>query len=148
MDEPTEAYRLDLGKIGLEAWIEAIMAGRRPPRAMVLADVEHALHAALIHWHDDTWLAASDLAESAAVARAAPELAGADAVRAAVTGALERVRAQAKPAVALAYRAVEAAYLQKEASHRQAAEDLGVSRTTFYRLLKRGVRQLALSLAA
>lgn len=148
MGEPLAAFALDLGEIGLESWIEAIMAGRRPPRVMALNEVKHALHAALARWHDDTWLSACELADSAAVARVAPDLVGAAAVRAAVTCTLDGLRTHATPDLALAYRAVEAAYLRRAANHEKVAEDLAVARTTFYRLLKRGVHNLALSLTA
>jgi hypothetical protein len=69
-------------------------------------------------------------------------------VRAAVSSTRERVRPRAKADLALAYRAVDAAYLHKAACHEQVAEDLAVARTTFYRLLKRGVHNLARALAA
>jgi len=144
--EPFEAYVLDLRAIGLEPWIEAIMAGRRPPRALSPEELERAVQAALVHWHDDAWLADSDLAHSTSVARMAPDHIGAEAAHVAVGRALERTRASAVPEQALAYRALESAYLSRTSSHERAAEELAVSRTTFYRLIRRGIHGLAQAL--
>jgi hypothetical protein len=146
MSDLTEAYLLDLAQIGLEPWIEAIMAGRQPPRALSTDELEQAVQDALVHWRDDAWLATSALAQSSVVARLAPRAHGADAVRCVLGQALEKASARAMPEVALAYRAVEGAYLARTTSHERTAEELAVSRTTFYRLLRRGVQGLAQAL--
>jgi methylphosphotriester-DNA--protein-cysteine methyltransferase len=71
----------------------------------------------------------------------------ADALRAVVRGTLEARRTQLAPQVALAYRALELAYFTRASSLERAAEELAVSRSTFYRLLRRGVSDLAAALA-
>jgi len=146
MSDRAEAFQLELGQIGLEPWIEAIMAGRRPPRVLAPDELERGLQEALLHWHDDAWLAHSALAECVAVARLAPRPDGAEAVREAIRQALQRARAAAPPDLALAYAALERAYLSRTGSHEQAAEELAVSRATFYRLLRRGIQALAQAL--
>jgi hypothetical protein len=142
----TEAYMLDLRHIGVEHWMEAIMAGRKPPVVLATNELERAVQDALAHWHEDAWLAESMLAQSAAVAAASPHEQGAEAVRQSVLQALGRTSECAPPEVALACRAVKSAYLVRSASHERVARDLSVSRTTFYRLLRRGVHAIALTL--
>jgi len=146
MELRTEGYMLDLQRIGLEAWIEAIMAGRRPPRALAPDELEHAVQEALVHWRDDAWLASSELAQSTAVAHIATPHHGGESVRAAIRHALEQTMMDAPPDLALALRAIDSAYLARTTSHERAAEELAVSRTTFYRLLRRGVQALAQAL--
>jgi hypothetical protein len=146
MSDLTEAYLLDLEQIGLEPWIEAIMVGREPPRALSADELEQAIQDALAHWRDDARLAASTLARSTLAARLAPQAHGAEAVRRVLRQALDNAAADATPDLALAYRAVEGAYLARTASHEQIAEELAVSRTTFYRLLRRGVQGLGQAL--
>jgi hypothetical protein len=146
MSEASEAYVLDLAQIGLEPWIEAIMAGRQPPRALSADELEQAIQDALVHWRDDSWLATSALAQSTVLARLAPQAHGAETVRCVLRQALDRASAGATPDLALAYRAVEGAYLARTTSHERTAEELAVSRTTFYRLLRRGVQGLAQAL--
>jgi hypothetical protein len=143
LSEPTEGYLLDLKRIGLETWIEAIMAGRQPPCPLAGEQLEHALQEALLHWRDDAWLEQSVLANSTAVVRLAPRQVGAASVRLAIDQALEKARTEAPPELSLAYRAVEGAYLRRTTKHERVAEELAVSRTTFYRLLRRGVQSLA-----
>jgi DNA-directed RNA polymerase specialized sigma24 family protein len=119
------------------------MAGQRPPRPLPDGELEGAVQAALAHWHEPGWLERSPLATSAEVARLAPGRPGAEAVRQALLGALEAARARSGPDRELALRAVELAYVRNGLSHEAMAEQLAVSRTTFYRLLKRGVQALA-----
>lgn len=69
-------------------------------------------------------------------------------LRGALLAALEAAQVEAPEAEAAACRAVELAYLRKSGSHEQAAEELAVSRATFYRLLKRGIHRLAGALTA
>jgi hypothetical protein len=147
---PTEAYMLDLQRIGLEAWIEAIMAGRRPPRVLAADELERAVQDVLTHWQDDAWLTESTLANSAAIARSARgrHQVPSEAVRCAIREALKRAADGAPPEMELACRATESAYLARAGSHERTAEELAVSRTTFYRLLRRGVRAIAQALAA
>jgi hypothetical protein len=142
-DQPIEGFLLDLSRVGLEPWIEAVMAGRRPPRPLPEGELEGEVQAALAHWHEPGWLEHSPLVTSAEVARVAPGRLGAEAVRQALLETLESARATSAPDRALALQAVELAYLRNGLSHEAAAEQLAVSRTTFYRLLKRGVQALA-----
>src|SRR5439155_3134412 len=105
-------------------------------RALAPDALRRALQAALLHWHDDAFLAGSPLAET--LAPDAPAEALAEALRAAIGAALERARARARPQQALAYRAPEPAYVERAVSQERVAEQLAVSRTTFYRLPQRG----------
>jgi DNA-directed RNA polymerase specialized sigma24 family protein len=120
------------------------MSGRRPPTALRPAELERELQAALLHWHDDAWLAQSPLLRSTVVAGAAEP--GPAALRTVLCQALARAQAAAGPEQASAYRALELGYLTRGVTHERAAERLSVSRTTFYRLLKRGVQGLARAL--
>lgn len=142
---PMQGFLLDLTQIGVEAWIEAIMAGRRPPRALRPAELERALQDALLHWHDDARLSCSPLRQTALVDG---EAAGPAELRAVLQAALARAKERAGPGEEAAYRALELGYLTRGLAHERAAERLSVSRTTFYRLLKRGVQGLARALAA
>lgn len=143
MELQTEGYMLDLRRVGLEAWIEAIEAGRRPPRVLASHELERAVQDALAHWRDDAWLTDSALAHSPAVAHLGMQPPSAHGVRLAIRQALEQASVGAPPEQALALRAVERAYLARTISHERAAEELAVSRATFYRLLRRGVQALA-----
>jgi hypothetical protein len=139
-DQASDAFVLDLTRVGVEPWIAAIVGGRPPPRTVVPMDMERALHSALPHWHDDSRLGASALAALFGTTSA-------DQVRATVAGAMETRRAHTTPQVALSYRALQLAYLTRAASHERVAEELAVSRSTLYRLLRRAVSDLALTLA-
>jgi hypothetical protein len=86
------------------------------------------------------------LADLPAAGAADTDAARAEAVRRFLSQTLERAHTQAAPDQALAYRALDLAYLQRGLSHERAAERLNVSRATFYRLLKRGVQTLAAAL--
>jgi energy-coupling factor transporter ATP-binding protein EcfA2 len=138
-----DGYVLDLSRIGVEAWIEAIMGGRRPPHGLNQGDVERELLAALLHWNDDAWLAESPLSELPAVAAEKSAATPSDAIRQAIVHTVERARAHARGDDELVYRALELAYLQRRGTRVRAARRLAVSRPTFYRLLKRGVQELA-----
>jgi hypothetical protein len=140
---PADGYALDLTAIGVEAWITAIMSGRRPPKPLGSSELERELQTALLHLHDDAWLARSPLAEMVAMGAGESRAQGPEAVRGAVLEALDRARARARPEDELAYRALELVYLPKAVSRQQAAAQLAVSRPTFYRLLKRGVQGVA-----
>jgi hypothetical protein len=126
----------------VETWLEAIVSGRRPPRGLARAELVDELQKVLPAWRDEAVLAESPLAELAAGTPDA-ELSSAAAVRRLVEGALGQARAGATKDQELALRAVELAYLRKSVSHERVAERLAVSRSTFYRLLKRGVQAVA-----
>jgi predicted DNA-binding protein (UPF0251 family) len=76
-----------------------------------------------------------------------PGEATADAVRALIRAALDRARNGAAEDLETALRAVELAYMERGMSHERAAERMRVSRSTFYRLLRRGTQALASTLA-
>jgi hypothetical protein len=128
-------YVLDLRRIGAEAWIQSLLAGGpRPPVGP--GELERALRDVLVSWHDDDRVAGSALA----VLTPSP---GAEAVRSMVEAALDRAAANCGPEQGLALRAVRLAYLERMGSHERAADALHVSRSTFYRLLHRGVALVA-----
>jgi hypothetical protein len=142
-----DAFALDLRLVGAETWIDSIVTGRALPRELAVEDVAREVQAVLVHWADDARLEVSPLLAMAA--RRDPEsvLSAAEAVRALIREALERARAGARDDRELAFRALELAYLEHSVSHERVAERLSVSRSTFYRLLKRGVAGVAAALA-
>ncbi|MEX2394288.1 MAG: hypothetical protein WD826_07400 [Actinomycetota bacterium] len=131
-DYPFQAYVLDLKRIGFESWIEALMAGRAPARRPTADELETELSELLPRWDDVAAIGRSSLAGIAG---------DAEGVRALVQSALEELRDDHD--LTLALRAVQLAYIDRAASHERIAERLAVSRSTFYRLLKRGVRAIA-----
>jgi DNA-directed RNA polymerase specialized sigma24 family protein len=141
---PLQGYVLDLTRLGVDAWMDALMSGRQPPAMLTEEERESAVRTALLHWHDDATLAQSPLADRASGEE--PALPVAEAVRRDIRAALAAARAAAPPGRELAYRALELAYLEQRLSHERAAERLAVSRATFYRLLQRGVHGLARAL--
>ena len=138
-----EGFVLDLRGVGVEAWLEALLQGRGAPRVLSKEEIERALQVVLPRWSEDEVLKASPLAELSA--RDGPP--SAEGVRDLVQSALRRARRAGGPAQELAYRALELAYLDRGVSHERVAERLAVSRSTFYRLLKRGIRGLSQSMA-
>ncbi|MBI3967142.1 MAG: ATP-binding protein [Chloroflexi bacterium] len=147
-ENPWDGYVLDLRRIGFEPWIEAILSGRKPPKALDPPALEEALQAALLHWTDDERLATSPLGQIPAVPPAPSEAERPAVIRQAILDAMARAKTSARDSDELAYRALELAYLGKRLSHERAAERLAVSRATFYRLLKRGITGVAGTLAS
>jgi DNA invertase Pin-like site-specific DNA recombinase len=117
------------------------------PHELAVEDIVREVQAALLHWRDDAELEVSPLV--ALATNRDPDLANrpADAVRALIADALARARAGASAERELAFRAVELAYLEHSISHERVAERLSVSRSTFYRLLKRGVAGVVAAIA-
>jgi DNA-directed RNA polymerase specialized sigma24 family protein len=142
-EHPADGYVLDLSQIGVEAWIDAIVSGGRPPKAIDPDELEEALRAVLLGWEDDDVLEKSPVAELIGGAGEP----SADGVRAFVRAALERARDGAAEDREQALRAVELAYLERGLSHERAADRMLVSRSTFYRLLRRGTQALARTMA-
>jgi DNA-directed RNA polymerase specialized sigma24 family protein len=142
--EPVEGFVLDLRGVGVEAWLDALVQGRKPPRGLSAGELERELQTVLARWPEDDVLASSPLIDLAPSDGEAPDP---EAVRSLVRSALQRARQGASEDQQLAYRALELAYLDRGLSHERAAERLSVSRSTFYRLLKRAVRGLAGSMA-
>jgi transcriptional regulator of acetoin/glycerol metabolism len=117
------------------------------PQELAVEDVVPEVQAALLHWADDAKLEISSLVAMARTRDPESKHSPADAVRALIGEALARARAGASEDRELAFRALELAYLEHTISHERAAERLGVSRSTFYRLLKRGTEGVAASLS-
>jgi hypothetical protein len=140
---PVDGFVLDLHSTGFEPWVDAVLSGRRPPCRLDRRELEGQLHAALLHWDDSVWLARSPLAQRWLEAAAGTEAERSLALRDCVQQALARARAQATPEMQQAYGALELAYLPRKSSRKQAARSLSVSRATFYRLIKRGIRGVA-----
>lgn len=144
--EAEEAFFLDLTKIGVETWIEAIVAGQKLPQMLSVAEVAQSLQTEVLpNWRDDARLHESKLAVHLASASQSTKTPAA-LVREMITHTIESLKQDATEDRLLAVRALEGAYLHKRSSYEQLAERLGVSRSTFYRLLKRGVADLAASL--
>jgi len=147
---PTDSYVLDLRQIGVERWIEAIMAGRRVPKPLRQADIECELRELLPLWSDDARLGQSALAGSTLVDAAVRVAERPAAIRAVVERVLAEAQARVSEDQALALRAVKVAYLTPGRAPQRAdlADALAVSRRTLYRLLERGTALLACGLAA
>lgn len=145
-DRRLDAFALDLRLVGVEAWIDSIVTGRGLPRGLAVEDIVREVQAVLFSWADDAKLEVSPLAAMAARRDPESELSAADAVRALIREALERARTGASEDRELAFRALELAYLEHTVSHERVAERLSVSRSTFYRLLKRAVTGVAAAL--
>ncbi|MGI5836669.1 MAG: AAA family ATPase [Chloroflexota bacterium] len=140
---PVDCYVLDLRQIGVERWIESIMAGKRPCIGLSPRGLERELHSVLLNWHNDILLARSPLADILLPQQVELGAERSAALRQTIVAAMATAMAVATPQQERAYRALELAYIQRTPNHDAAAERLAVSRATFYRLLKRGIRWLA-----
>lgn len=141
---PFQGYLLDLTAIGVEAWIDAVIAGRRPPRAWPLDELERELRNLLPVLADDRSVSASPLT----AALVAPDLSlseQAERVRDVLRTALDTAQADSAPDD-LALRALRLVYIDDRISHERAAQRLSVSRSTVFRLHKRAIRPLALAM--
>ena len=147
MPRGVQGFVLDLTRTGVHPWVDALAAGRRPPRSMGAVEFEHELRTILPNWFDDERLRRSALWEAGLVAGESDSRAAAD-LREVVRTTLQRLERSTDAYDHLAYRALELAYLTPRVSNEAAAERLSVSRATFYRLLKRGIRGLAMELSA
>ncbi len=143
-DRPVEGFVLDLSHCGSEAWLAAVQSGV-PLRSTPEPDwTDRALQEALARWHDDARLGASALVRQLRLGNGGPPLSDLAAVRREVIAAFDRVRTAAGATERAAYQALELAYLTPRPGlgHRHAAAQLGVSRSTFYRLVRRAVHGL------
>jgi hypothetical protein len=149
-NQPTDSFVLDLRQVGVEGWIEAIMAGQRPPRPLRPTEIERELRALLPHWHDDELVGRSALAEAMVGGRLSGAAARAAALRSATLRSLHLARETASDDDALALRAIELGFLVPDAATSRAsmAARLAVSRRTLYRLFERGTPLLADALGA
>ncbi len=137
-DHPFDGYILDLRRVGFEAWIDALMRGREIVARPDADSLDRELTELLPVLEDDAAVGASSLAKIAG---------DADAVRRLLRGTMTSLRRSTASDLDLALRAVELAYLDRAAPHERLAERLSVSRSTFYRLLRRGTRALAEALS-
>ena len=140
---PYQGYVLDLRVTGVEPWIRAVMEGRPAP-ALSQGELDVAIGDALVRFHDDDALSRSPLADIVGVP-GSPETVRK--LRASLEEALRIGMERAGPDGKRALQAVEVGYIRSLGSHERAAESLNVSRTTFFRLLKRGIEVLAKSWA-
>jgi hypothetical protein len=136
---PATGWMLDLRRVGYDNWIEGLINGRQTQPRPDLSQVEHEIMSVLTHWHDRQWL--EDNGASFSVQVSSTERA--DVIRQTIQGAISAVRAESSLATDNALRALELAYMEKRACHKDAMYSLSVSRATFYRLCKRGVRAMA-----
>jgi hypothetical protein len=141
-----DGYVLDLSSIGFERWIEAMVGGSALPTELDASAIESELREVLAHWDDSHWLARSPLVRRFGM-EPGPESDRPQRCREMVLSALTEARANSSPDKRLAYHAVELAYLGDGSTRKQAARQLAASRATFYRLVSRGVRGLAQTLA-
>jgi AAA ATPase-like protein len=139
-----QGYVLDLRGTGVEAWLEALIRGRPGALSLPWEEMEREVQSVLTAWPDDGALARSPLA--GLTEAEGDERARAKALRGLIREALVDAR-EAAPDREPALKAIELAYLDRSVSHERVAERLAVSRSTFYRLLKRGVQALARALA-
>jgi hypothetical protein len=137
-----KSYVLDLSRTGVDSWLDALAAGRHPAHVKLPVDVERELRAILPHWRDDGCLSRSTLWELNLLVGVTPDHSPGK-LRELVRDTLHGLESKAAADERLAYRAVDLAYLTPRLTNEAAAERLSVSRATFYRLLKRGVRGLA-----
>jgi hypothetical protein len=137
--QPAIGWALDLTRLGFETWIEGIIEGRAARARPDPIRLESELLGALVHWNDSEWLASN----CSTLAGEAPLVDRPIAVRKAIEEALSRARTASSAAMEQAYRALELGYMKRRANHKEAMCSMAVSRATFYRLCKRGVRSLA-----
>ena len=146
-DVPVHGYFLDLRSIDVELYVDAIGTGRPIPRPLTAGEAETEVRRALTHWRDDGALSRSALVDRAMLRQVDRPASPADSVRELVLEALRSARERASPRDAAALHAVEAGYLRKAESHERVAEQLAESRTTYFRLLRRGVSLIARELS-
>ena len=144
---PLQGFVLNLSRTEYHTWVDAVAAGRPLQRRLGIADLERELRSILPRLLDDDSLRTSRLWESSALASVASDRSPAD-LRAVLGSTLSRLEGPPNTADHLAFRAVQLAYMTPRLTHESAAERLAVSRATFYRLLKRGIRGLASALSA
>jgi DNA polymerase III delta prime subunit len=133
-----KGWALDLTRVGFEGWIQAVIDGSQVKSLPANGELQTEILSALIHWDDAAWLAVNCPLTSAGVAMAER----ADKTRQTIREALSRARAERPGSSQKALRAIELAYMNRSASHKQAMRSLSVSKATFYRLCKRGVGTL------
>jgi hypothetical protein len=145
-EDPDLGYVLDLRGVGVEGWIGAVLGDRPLARALTAPEVEVELAALLAHWHDPARLGASPLAGAFSASSDDAPAQRAHQLRQGILAALARARGEASEEQRLALDALELAYLGPYTSAERGAARLSVSRSTFYRLLRRATHHLARAL--
>jgi hypothetical protein len=140
---PVAVMTFELAAGDADAWMEAITTGQRPPRRLTVGEIRRELQEILPRWRDDERLRTSLLADVLRDEDGQPIGPRPDRLRQAIRAALALARETATVDQALAYRALELAYLDVAGSRVDAAHQLAVSRRTFYRLLERATHDLA-----
>jgi hypothetical protein len=138
-----DVWVVDIDAFGVAEWTEAMIAGRPPRRRLRGAELIAAVQDALGNWRDDSHLAASPLLTTLPSTDATRE-SSPGALRALIRTALEGIRREGHE---LEARAIELAYLDRSGSVERVAERLHVSRSTLFRLLRKGTEALARRLA-
>lgn len=131
-----KAWLLDIDAFGADEWMAAMVAGRPPVARPRGAELEQALRGVLARWHDDDALAASPLIRLVPGEGATP-----GDLRAYVREVMRRAAADRRAVPGID--ALDRAYLDRTGSVEDVAERLHVSRATLFRLLRRGVRDVA-----
>jgi hypothetical protein len=138
-----QGFVLDLRVTGVEPWIRAVLEGRPAP-ALSRDELMAGMTAVLVGFNEPDVLSTSPLAAVVGpldTPETVPRL------RESLEEALRRGTEGAGLDGERALRAVELGYFRPLGSHERAAEQLNVSRATFFRLLKRGTELLATSWA-
>ena len=138
-----QGFALDLRVTGVEPWIRAVLEGRPAP-ALSKEELAAAMTAALVGFNDPDTLSRSPLA---AVVGPPDDPEIVETLRVSVEEALRVGMERSGLDGERALHAVELGYIRTLGSHERAAEQLKVSRATFFRLLKRGTELLAKSWA-
>jgi hypothetical protein len=134
-----KGWALDLTCVGFGGWIQAVIDGRHVEARPSNGDLQTEILSALIHWDDAAWLAVNChlLSDGVAITERT------EMIRRTIQEAFASARAEGPGSMDKALRALDLAYLNRSASHKQAMRSMSVSRATFYRLCKRGVGTLA-----
>lgn len=141
-ERPIDGFVIDIGRIGPDAWLEAVTSGLPVPPALSDDELKDELHAILVDWPNDSRLASSPLAQLAQLLSPVEEgMSSSEHLRALVRRSMVEARDD-KSDLEAACRAVEIAYFERKLSHEAIAERLHVSRTTFYRMLHRAEREI------
>lgn len=138
-------FVLDLRACGSERWVQAVLNGELPIELSrePAENLPSVVREVLAHWADDATLASSPLLRYGNAQPTMLPRERAKAVRAVICKAIDQAAETAPSADRDVLRAVELAYLERSISHERLAERLSVSRSTLYRMLRRGNYLLA-----
>jgi hypothetical protein len=133
--EPLGLFELDIDSFGVDAWSRAVLAGEQPTRRLTSAELVSAVQSAFLGWRDDKALSGSSLTRLVATGSR-----DADGVRELLKSTLDSASGAEWE---LPMQAVRLAYIERSGSIERVADRLHVSRATLFRLLKRGVVEIA-----